>query len=103
MAFENKFGQFLTSIAEGPDLPTNTTSAGIVTIRQAERNKLRRIGLDALKEDLMELYSGDAEILETKDGIAFAVEVNNDQLTFTWELKSTIKSTDYDPFIEAGN
>lgn len=37
--------------------------------------------------------------METKEGLVVVAE-NND-FTFSWELKNTIKSTDYDPFIEA--
>lgn len=40
-------------------------------------------------------------VLETKDGIIVAVE--NKDFTFSWEIKCSIKSLDYDPFIEAGN
>jgi hypothetical protein len=42
-------------------------------------------------------------VLETKDGIVLAVENEPGDFTFSWELKSTIKSLDYDPFIEANN
>ena len=49
------------------------------------------------------MYSDDFDILETKEGIVIAAENEPGEFTFSWELKSTIKSIDYDPFIEANN
>ena len=40
---------------------------------------------------------------ETKDGIVLIIENNPGNFTITWELKSTIKSLDYDPFVEANS
>lgn len=42
-------------------------------------------------------------MLETKDGLVLVAENEPGEWTFSWELKSTIKSLDYDPFIEANN
>ena len=41
----------------------------------------------------------DFDIVETKEGIVIVAE--NDDFTFSWELKNTIKSIDFDPFMEA--
>lgn len=41
----------------------------------------------------------DFDIVETKEGIVIVAE--NPEFTFSWELKNTIKSIDFDPFIEA--
>lgn len=41
----------------------------------------------------------DFDIVETKEGIVIVAE--NSEFTFSWELKNTIKSIDFDPFIEA--
>ena len=49
------------------------------------------------------MYGDVADILETKEGLVIAVENEPIDFTFSWELKSTIKSIDYDPFIEASN
>ena len=38
-------------------------------------------------------------LLKTKEGIVIVAE--NEEFTFSWELKNTIKSIDYDPFLEA--
>ena len=81
----------------------NTTATGTVTIQQSTRNALRKKGVEALKHDLELMYGEDFDILETKEGIVIAVENDPSEFTFSWELKSTIKSVDYDPFIEANN
>lgn len=81
----------------------NTTATGTVTIQQSTRNALRKKGVEALKHDLELMYGEDFDILETKEGIVIAVENDPGEFTFSWELKSTIKSVDYDPFIEANN
>lgn len=91
------FTTFLKGVEEGA-FETNITSTGTTTIQQSQRNVLRRNGLKALKDDLTALYEG-FDIVETKDGIVIVAE--NPSFTFSWELKSTIKSVDYDPFIEA--
>ena len=49
----------------------------------------------------MHWYGGEFDIVETKDGIVIVAENEPNDYTFSWELKSTIKSIDYDPFIEA--
>ena len=43
------------------------------------------------------MYGEDFDILETKEGIVIAAENEPGEFTFSWELKSTIKSIDYDP------
>ena len=96
------FKNFLKSV-ENAEFDTNTTALGVVTIQQSARNRLRREGVEALKADLMALYGDEIDVLETKEGIVLAVENEPGDFTFSWELKSTIKSLDYDPFIEANN
>lgn len=93
----SKFAAFLKKVEEST-YPTNTTSTGSNTIQQSIRNELRKEGVAALKEDLEWLLAG-FDVVETKEGLVVVAE-NND-FTFSWELKNTIKSTDYDPFIEA--
>lgn len=39
--------------------------------------------------------------METKDGIVVVAENEPGDFTFSWEVKTTIKSIDYDPFVEA--
>ena len=97
-----KFLNFLKKITN-ENLSTNTTATGTATIQQSERNNLRKEGVAALKEDLIAMYGNDFDILETKDGLVIAAENRPGGWTFSWELKSTIKSIDYDPFIEANN
>lgn len=96
------FNEFLKKVAE-TEFETNTTATGIETIQQSARNVLRKEGVEALKHDLKLMYSDVADILETKEGIVIAIENEPVDFTFSWELKSTIKSIDYDPFIEANN
>lgn len=97
-----KFKTFLEQVTQ-TEFETNTTATGTVTIQQSIRNKLRREGVEALKEDLEMMYGVDFDVLETKDGIVIVAENEPSNFTFSWELKSTIKSIDYDPFIEANN
>lgn len=56
------------------ELPTNTTSKGETTIQQTPRNELRREGLNALKQDLINLYGDDFDVVETKEGIIIVAE-----------------------------
>lgn len=91
------FSDFLHEV-EKTEYPTNTTSTGNVTIQQSIRNELRKKGVAALKADLQWLLE-DFDIVETKEGIVIVAE--NDDFTFSWELKNTIKSIDFDPFMEA--
>lgn len=49
------------------------------------------------------LYGAQFDIVETKDGIVIAAENEPGDFTFSWEIKSTIKALDYDPFVEASN
>lgn len=95
----SKFAEFLREV-ETSSYPTNTTSTGSQTIQQSIRNDLRKQGVAALKEDLKWLLP-DFDVVETKEGLVIVAE--NEDFTFSWELKNTIKSLDYDPFIEANN
>lgn len=97
-----KFGAFLAKVSN-EQFELNTTSTGTVTIQQSARNALRKEGLEALKADLEGLYGNEFDVLETKDGLVIAAENEPGNFTFSWELKNTIKSIDYDPFIEASN
>lgn len=97
-----QFKQFLKEVSE-TDFETNTTATGTVTIQQSARNALRKKGVEAFKADLMEIYGDEFDVLETKDGLVLVAENEPGEWTFSWELKSTIKSLDYDPFIEANN
>ena len=99
---EWEFIKFLKEI-EIADFPTNTTATGTITIQQSLRNELRKKGVAALKSDLQKIYGDQFDILETKEGIVIAAENEPGDFTFSWELKNTIKSIDYDPFIEANN
>ena len=52
------FGKFLSERIENPDtavkILTNTTANGMVTIQQTQRNQLRKEGLQAFKQDLID-------------------------------------------------
>lgn len=96
------FGEFLKEVSQ-TEYEQNTTATGTVTIQQSTRNALRKKGVEALKHDLELMYGKDFDVLETKEGIVIAAENDPGEFTFSWELKSTIKSIDYDPFIEANN
>ena len=96
------FGEFLKEVAK-TEYETNTTATGTVTIQQSTRNALLKKGVEALKHDHELMYGEDFDVLETKEGIVIAAENDPGEFTFSWELKSTIKSIDYDPFIEANN
>ena len=100
--YKPKFSEFLHNI-ETTEFETNTTATGALTIQQSTRNELRKEGLAALKADLEWLYSKEFDIVETKDGIVLVAENEPGDFTFSWELKNTIKSLDYDPFIQASN
>lgn len=97
----NSFANFLHEV-EQTDYSTNKTASGALTIQQSTRNSLRREGLKALVNDL-KAWLPDFDIVETKDGIVIVAENEPGDFTFSWELKSTIKSIDYDPFIAANN
>ena len=97
----NAFANFLHEV-EQTDYSTNKTASGALTIQQSTRNNLRREGLKALVADL-KTWLPDFDIVETKDGIVIVAENEPGDFTFSWELKSTIKSIDYDPFIAANN
>ena len=100
--YQPKFSKFLRMVEE-TEYETNTTATGALTIQQSVRNDLRKIGVAALKEDLQWLYGNDFDVVETKEGIVIVAENEPGDFTFSWELKNTIKSLDYDPFIQASN
>ena len=97
-----QFAAFLEEVSQ-TSFETNTTSNGLITIQQSTRNAWRKRGVEALKADLEMLYGAQFDIVETKDGIVIAAENEPGDFTFSWEIKSTIKALDYDPFVEASN
>ena len=100
--YNPKFSEFLRMVEE-TEYATNTTATGALTIQQSARNELRKIGVAALKADLEWLYGDEFDVVETKEGIVLVAENKPGDFTFSWELKNTIKSLDYDPFIQASN
>lgn len=94
------FKSFLHKMEEDK-LEVKEKANGTATIQQTTRNKYREEGVAALLQDLISLYGDEFDIVETADGICFVAENLLSDITITWELKSTIKSTDYDPFLEA--
>lgn len=97
----NKFTEFLHKV-ETEDLAVSETATSRQMISQSLRNQWRKAGVDALYEDLKAFYP-DFDIVQTKDGIVLVAENEPGDFTVSWELKSSIKNIDYDPFIEAGN
>ena len=100
--YNPKFSEFLRMVEE-TEYETNTTATGALTIQQSARNELRKIGVAALKADLEWLYGDEFDVVETKEGIVLVAENKPGDFTFSWELKNTIKSLDYDPFMQASN
>ena len=100
--YNPKFSEFLRMVEE-TEYETNTTATGALTIQQSARNELRKVGVAALKADLEWLYGDEFDVVETKEGIVLVAENEPGDFTFSWELKNTIKSLDYDPFIQASN
>lgn len=100
--YNPKFSEFLRMV-EKTEYDTNTTATGALTIQQSARNELRKVGVAALKADLEWLYGDEFDVVETKEGIVLVAENEPGDFTFSWELKNTIKSLDYDPFIQASN
>ena len=100
--YNPKFSEFLRMVEE-TEYETNTTATGALTIQQSVRNELRKVGVAALKADLEWLYGDEFDVVETKEGIVLVAEHEPGDFTFSWELKNTIKSLDYDPFIQASN
>ena len=100
--YNPKFSEFLRMV-EKTEYTTNTTATGALTIQQSARNELRKVGVAALKADLEWLYGDEFDVVETKEGIVLVAENEPGDFTFSWELKNTIKSLDYDPFIQALN
>lgn len=96
------FKDFLHKLEELP-LEVKEKTNGTATIQQTTRNQLREEGVAALLSDLTNLYGDEFDIVETADGICFVAENEESDITITWELKSTIKSIDYDPFVEGNN
>ena len=97
---ENNFSAFLREV-EQTEFETNTTATGANTIQQSQRNILRKRGVAAFKQDLTDMYGDEFDVVETKDGIVIVAENEPGNFSFSWEVKTTIKSIDYDPFIEA--
>lgn len=95
-----KLAEVLKEI-ETSKLETNTTVTGSLTIKQGLRNELRKVIEQSLMDDLTYLYP-DYSVLLTKDGLVIAAE-NQDDYTVSIEIKTTIKTLDYDPFIAACN
>lgn len=96
------FKDFLHKLENEP-LEIKEKTNGTATIQQTTRNQLREEGVAALLDDLTKLYGDEFDIVETADGICFVAENEESDITITWELKSTIKSIDYDPFVEANS
>ena len=94
------FKDFLHKLEQLP-LEVKEKTNGTATIQQTTRTILREEGVAALLADLTALYGDEFDIVETADGIDFVAENEASDITITWELKSTIKSIDYDPFLEA--
>jgi len=92
-----KFNDFLTKVENGT-YETTVNARGAITIQQTIRNKLRAEGQQALFEDLKALYP-DFDCLMTADGIVF-VSCNKD-FDFSFQIKCTIPSTDYNAYDEA--
>jgi len=97
---DNNFSAFLREV-EQTEFETNTTATGANTIQQSQRNILRKKGVAAFKQDLIDMYGDEFDVVETKDGIVIVAENEPGNFSFSWEIKSTIKSIDYDAFIEA--
>ena len=95
-----QFADFLSEV-EQTEFDTNTTATGTLTIQQSQRNLLLKKGIAAFKADLEWLYGDLFDVVETKDGIVIVAENEPGDFTFSWEVKTTIKAIDYDPFIEA--
>ena len=99
----SSFAAFLREVAE-TSFPLAVTASGSRIIAQSDRNRLRQKGLEALESDLRALFDSEFDVVRTKDGLVIVAENDGENpFTFSWELKSTIKSLDYDPFIEADN
>lgn len=96
---ELKFIDFLYQVQDST-YEQNTTSTGTTTIKQTLRNNIRTEGVEALLHDMKMLYGEDFDIVRTKEGIVFTVLTEDDE-QFSWELKSTIKALDFDPFAAA--
>lgn len=73
------FKAFLRQVEE-TNFETNTTAAGTLTIQQTTRNKLRAEGVEALREDLIDLYGDEFDIVTTKEGIIIIAELEDGQL-----------------------
>ena len=87
----NPFIEFLDKLAVA-DLQTNETAAGKITIKQSQRNNLRKEAIQAYYEFLME--QGINAYL-TADGVVIAVE--HDLLgTISIESKLTFKALNFD-------
>lgn len=102
-----KFTDFLNDwvCENNHHLQLKETSSGEMIISQTQRNQMRKEGMKALKEDLIQIFGDYFDVVETSGGLNIVAEGDPDSdfnETVTWELKCTIKAVSYDPFDEAG-
>ncbi len=99
----NLFNYINENIIDGV-IPMTETAAGSLIIDQSPRNKMRADLVNILIEDFKELYGEEYfDILLTKDGIVLAITNEETGKVVSLELKTTIKSLDFDPFFESYN
>lgn len=75
------------------DFETNQTSSGKITIRQSQRNELRRVLIEKFYAFLI---AEGIDCYLTDNGVVIAIE-NENIGTISIENKMTIKSLDFDP------
>lgn len=88
----NKFAQWLDKLAAA-NLETNRTTSGQYTIKQSQRNKLRKEGIHAFAEWLRDDCGLPCE--EIRDGIVFHVDSDALDQEICIETKLTFKSLDF--------
>lgn len=76
------FGNFIKEI-ESANLPIKVTANGSRTIEQTPRNQMRQKGLEALFEDLQELYGDEMDLVLTNEGIVLVGENEPNDVTFS--------------------
>lgn len=91
---ESKFAEFLTKVQKST-YETTVNAKGIAMIQQTVRNKLRAEGQDALYADLLQFFP-DFDCLLTAEGIIFVS--HNKDFEFSFQLKATVPSIEYDPY-----
>lgn len=74
------FATFLHQV-EQQSFETNVTAKGVTTIKQTPRNELKRAGVEAFKQDLIDAYGDEFDVVETADGIVIVAE--NEPNNFT--------------------